>query len=221
MEIRAIITGSTGMVGEGVLHECLKHPDVKEVLVINRRPCGVKHPKLKEIIHKNFLDMLPIAARLHDYNACYFCLGVSSIGLKEAAYTKLTYDLTTEVAKTLVVLNPEMTFCYVSGAGTDSTEKGKQMWARVKGRTENALLKMPFKAAYMFRPAFIKPGDGMKHTHGFYKLISWLYPIARQLAPGYVVRLPELGKAMINVTLHGYPERVLEVADIQKAAAKS
>lgn len=221
MAIRVIITGSTGMVGEGVLYECLKHPDVETVLVINRKPCGVKHPKLKEIIHNNFQDMLPVAAKLHDYNACFFCLGVTSIGLKEPAYTKLTFDLTMEVAKTLVTLNPDLTFCYVSGAGTDSTERGSSMWARVKGRTENTLLKMPFKAAYMFRPGFIKPEPGMKHTHGFYKFITWMYPIFRQLAPRYVIRLSELGQAMISVTLHGYPKKVLEVIDIQKAANRS
>ncbi|RFS19671.1 epimerase [Chitinophaga silvatica] len=218
MEIKAIITGSTGMVGEGVLHECLQHPDVTAVLVINRKPCGVTHPKLKEIIHKDFFDMLPIAAQLHDYNACYFCLGVSSIGMKEPEYTRFTYDLTMEVAKTLQTLNPEMTFCYVSGAGTDSTEQGRSMWARVKGRTENALLNMPFKAAYMFRPGFINPGKDLKNTHGFYKFISWMYPFFKRVTPNYVITLSEIGLAMINVTKNGYPKHILEVPDIAKAA---
>ena len=163
--------------------------------------------------------MLPVAAQLHDYNACYFCLGVSSVGMKEAAYTKVTYDLTMEVAKTLLALNQDMTFCYVSGAGTDSTEKGKSMWARVKGRTENELLKMPFKAAYMFRPAFIYSDmKDLKFTNSFYKYISWMYPILKRFMPNYVVALSSIGKAMIDVTLHGYPKKVLEVEDIRKAA---
>src|SRR5687767_1065494 len=141
MKIRAIITGATGMVGEGVLHECLNHPDVENVLVINRRPGGVTHPKLTEIIHGNFHDLSSIAPRLAAYNACFFCLGVSSVGLKEQEYHHLTYDLTMHVAKTLSQLNPDMTFCYISGAGTDSSEKGRSMWARVKGKTENHLMK--------------------------------------------------------------------------------
>ena len=151
MKIKAIITGATGMVGEGVLHECLLHPDVESVLVINRKPCGVKHEKLKEIIHKDFLDLSAIEEQLAGYNACYFCAGVSSVGKKEDEYTRITYDLTLNFANTLVKLNPDMTFCYVSGVGTDSTEKGRSMWARVKGKTENDLLKLPFKAAYMFQ----------------------------------------------------------------------
>lgn len=218
MGIRAIVTGSTGMVGEGVLHECLQHPDVKEVLVINRRPGGVKHPKLKEIIHTNFHDMLPVAAQLHDYNACYFCLGTSSIGMKEAAFAHVTYDLTMEVAKTLVALNPDMTFCYVSGSGTDSSEKGRIMWARVKGKTENDLLKMGFKAAFMFRPGFMRATPGLQRTQPLYKYIGWLYPLAKRLFPQLVCTLAEVGQAMINVTLHGYPKKVLEVEDIQEAA---
>lgn len=214
MEIRAIITGSTGMVGEGVLHECLQHPDVKEVLVINRRPCGVQHPKLKEIIHENFYDMLPVAAKLHGYNACYFCLGVSSVGMKEDAYKRVTYDLTMEVAKTLAALNSDMIFCYVSGASTDSSEKGRSMWARVKGKTENDLLKQPFKAAYMFRPGFMLPTDGLKYTQKYYKYMTWAYPVLRRVFPQSVSTLAEVGQAMINVTRYGYPKPVLEVKDI-------
>lgn len=214
MDIKAIITGTTGMVGEGVLQECLQHPDVKEVLVINRRPCGVQHPKLKEIIHDNFYDMLPIAAKLHGYNACYFCLGVSSVGMKEAAYKKVTYDLTMEVAKTLATLNSDMTFCYVSGSGTDSTEKGRSMWARVKGKTENDLLKLPFKAAYMFRPAFMLASEGAKNTPKFYKYMAWMYPFFRRNFPAWACTLAEVGQAMINVTRYGYTKPVLEVKDI-------
>ena len=139
MKIKAIITGVTGMVGEGVLHECLLHPNVESVLVINRKPCGVKHEKLKEIIHKNFFDLSLIENQLIGYNACYFCAGVSSMGKSEQEYKRITYDLTVSFANNLLKLNPEMTFCYVSGVGTDSTEKGRSMWARVKGKTENDL----------------------------------------------------------------------------------
>src|SRR5476651_2638272 len=142
-KIRVIITGSTGMVGEGVMHECLLHPDVEAVLVINRKPDGVVHPKLKEIVHKDFFDLSAIEDQLKGYNACYFCLGVTSLGKKEPEYYKLTYTLTLNFAQTLVKHNPDMTFCYVSGAGTDSTESGKIMWARVKGKTENDLMKLP------------------------------------------------------------------------------
>ena len=163
MKIKAIITGATGMVGEGVLHECLLSPDVESVLVINRRPCGVSHSKLKEIIHKDFFDLSPIKDQLKHYNACYFCAGISSVGKKEDEYTRITYDLTMNFAKTLVELYPDMTFTYISGLGTDSTEKGKIMWARVKGKTENDLMKLPFKASYMFRPGFIQPTKSLKN----------------------------------------------------------
>ncbi|HEY1201197.1 MAG TPA: NAD-dependent epimerase/dehydratase family protein, partial [Niastella sp.] len=150
MKIKVIITGASGMVGEGVLHECLLHPDVEEVLVVGRRTAGVVHPKLKEIIHKDFFDLSPIKDQLKGYNACYFCLGVSSVGMKEKEYHHLTYDLTMHMATILADQNPGMTFCYVSGSGTDSSEHGKLMWARVKGQTENDLMRLPFKAAYMF-----------------------------------------------------------------------
>src|SRR5579875_1944246 len=169
LKIRAIITGATGMVGEGVLHECLQHPQVEAVLVINRRPVNVAHPKLKEIIHADFFDISPIEEQLAGYNACFFCLGVSSIGMKEEQYQRLTYTLTMHVAGILSRLNSGMTFCYVSGAGTDSSEKGRSMWARVKGKTENDLMKLPFKKVYAFRPGFIKAIKGLKHVHSFYK----------------------------------------------------
>ncbi len=152
MKINAIITGATGMVGEGVLHECLNHPDVESVLVVNRNPCGVKHAKLKEIILKDFLILSAIESDLTGYNACYFCAGVSSIGKNEAEYKKITYDLTINFARTLQKLNPEMVFCYVSGEGTDSTENGRLMWARVNEKTEKDILKMSYKDAYMFSP---------------------------------------------------------------------
>jgi hypothetical protein len=219
MKIKAIITGTTGMVGEGVLHECLLHPEVESVLVINRKPCGVKHEKLKEIIHKDFFNLSSIEEQLTGYNACYFCAGVSSIGKKENEYSRITYDLTMNFAKTLVRLNPVMTFCYVSGVGTDSTEKGKSMWARVKGKTENDLLKLPFKATYMFRPGFIKPTKGLKNAYKLYKLFTPFYPVLRKLFPKYVVTLEELGLAMIKVTLVGSEKKILECRDIVKLSS--
>jgi len=216
MKIKAIITGVTGMVGEGVLHECLQHPEVKSVLVINRKPCGVKHQKLIEIIHSDFFDLSPIDIHLAGYNACYFCAGVSSVGKKEEEYKHITYDLTLNFAKTLLKLNSEMTFCYISGVGTDSTEKGRSMWARVKGKTENDLLKLGFKDAYMFRPGYIQPTKGLKNTYKIYKFFTSFYPILKTLFPKYVVSLEELGKSMINVTLHGSEKKVLECKDIVK-----
>jgi uncharacterized protein YbjT (DUF2867 family) len=218
MKIKTIITGSTGMVGEGVLYECLKYPDVESVLVINRKPCGVKHDKLKEIILKDFFDLSQIESQLSGYNACYFCAGVSSVGKKEDDYKRITYDLTMNFAKTLLKLNPEMVFTYVSGAGTDNTEKGKSMWARVKGKTENDLLKLPFKAAYMFRPGYIHPTKGLKNTYKIYKVLAPLYPIWKILFPKYIIKLEEVGKAMINVALKGSEKKILECADIRKVA---
>ena len=220
MKIRAIVTGATGMVGEGVLHECLLHPDVEAVLVVGRRPCGVSHPKLKEIIHSDFFDVSPIRDQLAGYNACFFCLGVSAIGLKEEEYRKLSYDLTLNVAKTLVELNKDMTFCYVSGSGTDSTEKGRAMWARVKGKTENDLLKLPFKKACMFRPGYMHPTPGLKNTLKYYKYISWMYPFFRVVTPNFVSTLRELGLAMINTVNKGPDKIVLEVKDIKELAKK-
>jgi uncharacterized protein YbjT (DUF2867 family) len=219
-KIRTIVTGATGMVGEGVLIECLQHPQVEAVLVINRKPCGVVHPKLKEIIHKDFFDLSAVEDQLSGYNACYFCLGVSSIGMKEPEYYKLTYTLTLNVAQTLSKLNPDMTFCYVSGASTDSTEKGRSMWARVKGKTENGLMKLPFKQVFNFRPGFMKATEGQKNVLPLYKYISWLYPILRRFFPGTVSTLAEVGQAMINVTLHGYEKQILEVRDIVAVAKR-
>lgn len=213
-KIKAIITGATGMVGEGVLHECLLHPDVESVLVINRKPCGVKHEKLKEIIHKDFFDLSSIENQLTGYNACYFCAGVSSVGKNEAEFKRLTYDLTLYFAKTLLRLNPEMTFCYVSGTGTDSSEKGKTMWARVKGKTENDLLKLPFQSAYMFRPGYIQPTKGLKNAYKAYKFFAPFYPIWKTLFSKYVTTLREIGLAMINVTQYDSDKKVLECKDI-------
>ena len=217
MKIKAIITGVTGMVGEGVLHECLLHPDVESVLVINRKPCGVKHEKLHEIIHKDFFDLSSIENQLTDYNACYFCAGVSSVGKKEDEYKRITYDLTLNFAKILLKHNPDMTFCYVSGVGTDTTEKGRIMWARIKGKTENDLLKL-FKAAHMFRPGFIKPTKGLKNAYKAYKFFTPFYPVFRKLFPKYVVTLEEIGLAMINVTLYDSNKKILECKDIDQMA---
>jgi uncharacterized protein YbjT (DUF2867 family) len=219
-KVNAIVTGATGMVGEGVLHECLLHPEVESVLVIGRKPCGVSHPKLKEIIHPDFFDLSAIESRLSGYNACFFCLGVSSLGMKEPEYTKISYTLTMNVAQTLSRLNPEMTFCYISGSGTDSTEKGKIMWARVKGKTENDLLKLPFRAAYNFRPAFMLPTRGLKNALSFYKYVTWLYPVVHPLFPAYFGTLKDLGLAMINSVIHGAGKPVLEARDIAELAGK-
>lgn len=218
MKIKAIVTGATGMVGEGVLHECLNHPEVEQVLVINRKPCGVSHPKLKEIIHADFFDITPIENELKSYNACFFCLGVSSVGMKEDKYTELTYTLTMHVANVMVKQSPEMIFCYISGKSTDSTGNGRQMWARVKGKTENDLMKLPFKKVYCFRPGFMKPTPGMKNTNKFYKYINWAYPIFRGL--GGATTLKELGIAMINAVLKGYERDVIEVKDIIELAKR-
>jgi nucleoside-diphosphate-sugar epimerase len=218
MNLKVIITGTTGMVGEGVLHECLQHLGIENILVINRRPCGVTHPKLSEIIHPDFMDITTIESKLTGYDACFFCLGISSVGLNEADYTRMTYTLTMHVAQVLSKVNPKMTFCYVSGASTDSTEKGKVMWARVKGKTENDLISLPFKAVYNFRPAVIRPTKGLKNTLVYYKYLGWLLPVIKWLAPNYITSLKELGIAMINVVLKGYPKKVLEVKDIRLLA---
>src|SRR3982074_2788545 len=170
MKIKAIITGATGMVGEGVLLECLSHPDVAQVLVINRRPGGVSHPKLREIIHPDFFDLAPIESQLIGYDACFFCLGVSSVGMSMEVYRHVTYDLTLNVGQCLAKSNPAMTFCYVTGAGTDSSEQGRVAWARVKGATENELMRL-FKHAYMFRPAFMKATPGQKNIKSYYKFL--------------------------------------------------
>jgi NAD dependent epimerase/dehydratase family len=222
MKIKAIITGATGMVGEGVLHGCLNHPDVESVLVINRKSCGVKHDKLKEIIHKDFFNLTPIESQMAGYNACFFCAGVTSIGKKENEYRHLTYDMTMNFAETLVKVNSgqsrTMTFCYVSGMDTDSTENGKRMWARVKGKTENDLMKLPFKNAYMFRPGYIQPIKGLKNTYTVYKFLVPFYSILKTLFPKYTVTLKEVGQAMINVALYSPEKKILECGDIRGAA---
>lgn len=214
MNIKVIITGATGMVGEGVLHECLIDSSIQEILVINRRPCNIIHPKLTEIIHDNFYDFTSIEDKLKGFNACFFCLGVSSIGMNEESYHKITYEITLKLANTLNKLNHDFVFCYVSGVGTDSTEKGKIMWARVKGKTENHLIQLPFQKAYMFRPGIIKPTKGLKNTYKIYKVFAPLFPILKILFPKYVCTLKEIGIAMINTVTLGFEKSVLEVNDI-------
>ncbi len=217
MKLNVIITGTTGMVGKGVLLECIDSPDVESILVINRSPVDVIHPKVKEIIHKDFFDLSSVRDQLTGYNACFFCLGVSSVGMKEADYKRFTYDLTLGFAKVVLFLNPDMTFCYVSGAGTDSSEKGKSMWARVKGKTENDLLSLGFKATYMFRPGYIHPMRGIKSKtplyNAFYVVLKPLYPLLKRM-PKYVTDNAAIGRAMIAVARNGYTKRVLESIDI-------
>jgi hypothetical protein len=213
MKLKVILTGATGMVGEGVLLECLSNPEVERVLVINRRPGGRSDPKLTEIIHADFFDLAPIESQLAGYDACFFCLGVSSVGMKTEEYRHLTYDLTLHVATLLVRLNPDMAFCYVTGAGTDSSEKGRVAWARVKGATENALLRL-FKRGYMFRPGFMKPTPGQRNVNKYYKYIGWFYPVGRKLFPGGFCTIREVGAAMIRAADRGAPKSVLEVKDI-------
>ena len=212
MKIKAIITGASGMVGEGVLYECLENNDVEEILVIGRRSCGYTHPKLKEIVHPDMYNLSSIEDQLESYDACFFCLGTSSVGKKEPAFTKVTYDLTMHFATTLSKLNPEMTFCYISGAGTNET--GKLMWQRVKGKTESELMKLSFRQVYNFRPGIIKSIKGLKHTLPLYKWLSWMLPIIKIMAPKSIVTLKQIGDAMINATTKGYEKKILEVKDI-------
>jgi hypothetical protein len=214
MKIKAIITGTTGMVGEGVLSECLEHPDVEKILVINRRSCGVTHPKLTEILHADFFNLAPVADQLKGYNACFFCLGVSSIGLKQEEYYSLTYTLTMHFAELVAGQNPGMTFCYISGAGTDSTEKGRMNWAKVKGKTENDLMKLPFKKAFACRPGFMLPSTEAKNVPRYFGIFRFLYPVLRSLFPKHVSTLQEVALAMINSVIYGCDKNVLEVKDL-------
>jgi hypothetical protein len=218
MKVKVIITGSTGMVGEGVMHECLMSPDVESVLIINRKPGNHVHSKLKEIIHPDFSDFKAIQEQLIGYNACFFCMGVSSVGMKEPEYTRITYDITLAFAKILVKNNPGMVFNYVSGTGTDSSEKGRSMWARVKGKTENDLQKFSFRDAYMFRPGYIHPTKGLKNTYRIYKILGVLYPLWKLIFPKNVCKLQDIGLAMINSVTKGYEKKILEAPDIIKLA---
>lgn len=215
--MNVLLFGATGMVGDGVLHECLADSRVASVLAVTRSPVSVTHPKLREIRRKDFFDYRDLARDLEDIDACFFCLGVSSIGMKEQDYYHLTYDLTLSAAKALADAHPNATFCYVSGEGTDSSERGKRMWARVKGKTENALLALPLDA-YMFRPGFIRPRPGARSKTLWirlaYAVLNPLYPVLSKLAPTHMTTLDNVAHAMLAVADVGYEKRVLENADI-------
>ncbi len=216
--IKVVIFGASGMVGQGVLRECLLDPEVTSVLSVARSSTGQQDPKLREVVHKDFLDFSPLEKDLAGFDACFFCLGVSSVGMSEKDYRRITFGITMAAAETLAKLNPQMTFIYISGAGTDGTEKGRTMWARVKGQTENALRRLPFKAAYMFRPALIVPLHGIKSkTFAYrisYALMRPLLPLMETLFPRYVTTTQKLGRAMLIVAKRGAPKPVLEVPDI-------
>jgi uncharacterized protein YbjT (DUF2867 family) len=216
--MKVILFGATGMVGQGVLRECLLDTSVGSVLAIGRSPTGQRHAKLHEIVRDNFLDYSAIESELTGYDACFFCLGVSSVGMSEERYRHLTYDIAMAAARTLAKLNPQMVFVYVTGRGTDSTERGSLMWARVKGKTENDLLKLPFKGAYMFRPAGIQPLHGIRSKTGWVQAIyvaaAPLLSLLNRVAPKYMTTTEQVGRAMIKVARDGFPRRVLESEDI-------
>jgi uncharacterized protein YbjT (DUF2867 family) len=218
--MKVVLFGATGMVGQGVLRECLLDANVESVLAVGRSPTGRSHPKLREIVHDDFLDFSAIEPELTGYDACFFCLGVTSIGLDEERYRHLTYDVTMAAATALAKLNPGMVFTYVTGAGTDSTERGRVMWARVKGKTENDLLKLPFRAAYMFRPAGIQPLHGIRSktawVQAVYVVTAPLLSLLTRVAPKYMTTTEQLGRAMIKVARDGYPKPVLESEDINR-----
>src|ERR1700726_2036902 len=218
--MKVILFGATGMVGQGVLRECLLDAGVESVLAVGRSPTGRQHAKLREMVHDNFIDYSAIEPQLAGYDACFFCLGVSSVGMNEARYRQLTYDITLAAAKTLARLNPGMVFIYVTGRGTDSTERGSLMWARVKGKTENDLLKLPFKAAYMFRPAGIQPLHGVRSKTAWVQAIyagtAPLLTLLTRIAPKFMTTSERVGRAMIKVARDGFPRPVLESEDINR-----
>lgn len=215
---KVIITGATGMIGKGVLLECLDHNEISEVLTIGRTATGIQHPKLKEMVHNDFTDFSSVKDQLIGYDGCFFCLGISAAGLKEEQYKIITYDFAMTLAKTLCDINPEMTFNYVSGQGTDSSENGKMMWARVKGKTENDLLKLGFKQSFMFRPGAIIPLRGIKSKTKSYQFMydyfTWLLKIIKAISPNSIVNTTQIGLAMINSVLRGYDKLVLGPKDI-------
>jgi uncharacterized protein YbjT (DUF2867 family) len=213
--MRVIITGATGMVGEGVLFECLENQDVKSVLIVGRRHYDMSHPKLKELLVRDFMDLDGFSEQLKGYDACFYCAGISSVGVKEAAYTHATFDTTLAFAKIVLQLNPNMVFDFVSGSRTDSSEKGKVMWARVKGKTENALMKLFLKNQYNFRPAIMKGTKGQKNVKTIYKILA---PLISPFFPQKTLTLKQVGQAMINTVSKGYPKQILEVNDIEELA---
>jgi hypothetical protein len=213
------------MVGQGVLRECLDSAEVASILVIGRSRCGLEHEKLEEILHEDFTEYGRIENRLVELDACFFCLGVSAAGMTEESYRRVTFDFTVSAAEILSRLNPEMVFCYVSGAGTDSTAKGRSMWARVKGMTENRLLEVPFEAVYLFRPGYIQPVKGVRSKTRLYRLIYLVlapfYPVWKTLFPGFVTTTEKVGLAMIRVANEGFARRVLDTRDINALASES
>jgi uncharacterized protein YbjT (DUF2867 family) len=223
--MKVILFGATGMVGQGALRECLLDPDVERVLTVVRRGTGQAHPKVDELVHDNFFDFSPVEARFSGYDACFFCLGVSSAGMTEEAYRRVTYDITLAAATALVRRKPAMTFIFVSGAGTDSSERGRTMWARVKGKTENAVRAMPFKATYMFRPGFIQPQHGItSRTRAYrvlYALFAPLFPVLKALFPRHVATTEQVGRAMLRAAKQGAPKTILESYDIVALADES
>jgi len=216
--MKVILFGATGMVGEGVLLTTLAHPDVECVLAVGRRACGISHPRLQELLHQDFFDWSSRTEELKGYDACFFCLGTSSAGMEAQAYERVTYELTMQVAKALVEVNPEMTFAYVSGAGTDSTEQGRSRWARVKGRTENALGKLPFQAVHNVRPGLIRPLPQQRRAGWMLRLVAWPYPLWRRFFPNMAMGVEEIAQAMIRASRERDPRRVLEVADMHELA---
>lgn len=213
--IKVIITGATGMVGEGVLFECLDNPKVEEVLIVNRRHYDKQHAKLKELVVPDFFKLDEYAAQIAGYDACFFCAGISSVGMKEDKFRHITYDTTVAFAQSLLKVNSNMVFTYVSGAHTDSSEEGRVMWARVKGKTENDLAKLPFKAEYNFRPGGMLPFEGQQNWKAIYK---WIVKVIRFFSPRNVVTMHELGVAMINTVTIGYAKNILEISDIKQLA---
>ncbi|PRX18696.1 NAD-dependent epimerase/dehydratase family protein [Actinoplanes italicus] len=213
--MRVIVFGATGMVGQGVLRECLLAPDVTDVLVVTRTPTGVEHPKLREVLLADLADLTPIADDLAGHDACFYCLGVSSVGMDEAAYTRVSYDLPMAAARALAPLNPELTFVYVSGEGTDANSR--LMWSRVKARTEREIMEM-FRNGYAFRPGFIQPTHGVRSKTGWYNtaytVIAPLVPAIRRIAPRYITTTDEVGRAMLRAARGGYPDRVVSTADM-------
>ncbi|UEH09885.1 NAD(P)H-binding protein [Pseudomonas sp. HN8-3] len=222
--MRVLLFGATGMVGQGVLRECLLAADVQEVVAVGRTPLTQQHSKLHQVLHSDMLDFQPLENLLQGFDACFFCLGVSSAGMNEARYTHLTYDLTLVAASTLARLNPQMTFIYVSGAGTDSSETGQLMWARVKGKTENALLRLPFKAVYLFRPGIIQPLHGVRSNtpvyQAFYSVLGPVLSFVRRVKPAWVVSTETVGRAMLQAASLGAPQPVVEQAQINRLAAE-
>lgn len=217
--MNVLLFGATGMVGQGVMRECLLDAGVHLLQTIGRSPIGVQDPKLREVVHNDLWHYESLAAQLTGFDACFFCLGVTSSGMTEESYEHITYGITMTAAEFLSQLNPQMTFIYVSGAGTDTSEHGRSMWARVKGKTENALLRLPFKAAYMFRPGMIEPLHGARSKtrlyNVFYAVGKPLLPLLRWAFPGQILTTEQIGRAMLTVARQGFPKRILEIKDIQ------